>query len=87
MSRDDTLIEIPQILPTPGFISRMEQRAIARKEKIKQFELIRQRKREEQKKKEELSRLEAEEAERKRQIQVSNCSKINFLIFFLFSFY
>lgn len=69
--RDDSITEIPQFPTSSGFISRMEERAKARKEKIKQFELIRQRKREEQKKKEELSRREAEEEERKRQIQVS----------------
>lgn len=56
---------------------RMEARAEARKQRLKQADEIRQRKREEEKKKEETNRRKAEEEERLQQIQVSIIKNVN----------
>ncbi|XP_003424168.1 trichohyalin [Nasonia vitripennis] len=75
--RDETLTEIPRIPSPPRFLMRMEARAEARKQRLKQAEEIRQRKREEEKKKEEMNRRKAEEEERLQQIQaMKNIKKI-----------
>jgi membrane glycosyltransferase len=69
--RDKSLIEIPRIPSPPKFLIRMEERAEARKQRMKLTNEIRQRRFEEQKKKDEINRQIIEEKERQEQIQVS----------------
>ena len=55
----------------PDFLLRMEARAEARKQRLRQADEIRQRKRDEEKRREETMRQQAEEEQRQQQIQVS----------------
>ncbi|XP_014216908.1 trichohyalin [Copidosoma floridanum] len=67
--RDQSVVEIPRVPSPPRFLMRMEARADARKERMRQADEIRRHRREEQKKRDEANRMREEEEQRLQQIK------------------